>query len=66
MKKVEIKPGCIACGTCQAICPAVFTVTDRSRVNPDAPVGEYWKKIGEAARACPVGVIKCTDSESEK
>ena len=33
IKRVWIEEDCIACGTCEGICPEVFTVTDRSRVN---------------------------------
>ena len=33
IKSVWIEEDCIACGTCEGICPEVFQVTDRSRVN---------------------------------
>ena len=49
IKRVWIEEDCIACGTCEGICPEVFTVTDRSRVN---------EGIKEAAESCPVEVIK--------
>jgi ferredoxin len=57
MKKVSIAPGCVSCGTCQAICPEVFEVTDVCHVKNDVDLVKYEKKIKEAAQACPVGVI---------
>ena len=31
--KVTIEDGCIACGACESICDAVFTVEDVATVN---------------------------------
>lgn len=73
-KKVKIIPGCISCGTCEAICPAVFKVegtahvrnTDGSLVlggqNVDVP-DQYEDDVDEAAEMCPVSVIEVTDDE---
>jgi len=61
MKKVIIHPGCISCGTCQFVCPFVFTVTDRSRVNESADLEQHWQDAQKAAKACPVGVIQCKE-----
>ncbi|GBF34909.1 ferredoxin [Desulfocucumis palustris] len=51
---------CIACATCQAVCPAepnVFEVTDVSRaVNPEACTG-----CGSCRDNCPTGSIKLID-----
>ncbi len=58
MKKVIIEPGCITCGTCEFIAPDIFEVTDISRVKKDAPLQEKKACIKDAARACPVQVIK--------
>lgn len=58
MKKVYITPGCISCGTCQAVCPQVFEVTDVARVVQDAPLSDQKEGIKEAAELCPVSVIK--------
>ncbi len=57
MKKVTIEPGCITCGLCEFIAPEVFTVTDLSRVKPDAPLSTCKDVIKEAAQGCPVQVI---------
>lgn len=58
MKKVYIEPGCISCGTCEAICPKVFKVTDVSNVIEGANLKENKELIKEAAEICPVSVIK--------
>jgi ferredoxin len=56
--KVWIKEGCIACGSCEQICPEVFRVTDQSRVQEGVSFTDYEEKIKEAAESCPVEVIK--------
>lgn len=53
-----IKPGCIACGPCEFIAPEVFKVTDTSRVIKGANLTQHEQLIKEAAKACPVQVIK--------
>lgn len=58
IKKVWIEEGCIACESCQSICPEVFEVTDESHVKADADLNEYAEGIKTAADACPVEVIK--------
>jgi ferredoxin len=58
MKKVWIEPGCITCGACEFMCPAVFEVTDISHVKPDADLSGNSESIKAAANACPVNVIK--------
>jgi ferredoxin len=58
MKKVTIQPGCITCGSCEYLCPAVFAVTDRSRVKEDANLNENAAGIKIAAEKCPVQVIQ--------
>lgn len=57
MKKVSIKPGCIGCGLCQYLAPAVFTVNNVSRVNEDADLNANAERIEKAVKQCPVGVI---------
>ena len=54
IKSVWIEEDCIACGTCEGICPEVFQVTDRSRVNEGVNFNDYE----EPAESCPVSVIK--------
>ena len=53
---VKIEEGCIACGACESICDAVFTVEDTVVVNQGA-VADNIDCVKEAADACPVGVI---------
>jgi ferredoxin len=53
---VKIEDGCIACGACESICSAVFTVEDVAIVNQSA-VADNIDCVKEAADACPVGVI---------
>ena len=53
---VKIEDGCIACGACESICDAVFSVEDIAVVNQSA-VADNIDCVKEAADACPVGVI---------
>ena len=59
--KPIINESCIACGTCEAICPAVFKVEERDGkmiaiVHP-ADYEQNKDKIDEAIAACPVQAI---------
>lgn len=58
MKKVFVSPGCIACGTCESLCPEVFQVNDTAQVKPGADIKKYEAAIIEAADVCPVQAIK--------
>lgn len=58
IKKVWIAPGCITCGRCEFIAPEVFEVTDVARVKNDADIGKHVLAIDQAAKTCPVQVIK--------
>jgi ferredoxin len=58
--KVVIEDGCIACGACESICDAVFTVEDVVVVN-SAGIPGNEDAVKEAADACPVGVIVVTE-----
>jgi ferredoxin len=64
--KVSIEEGCISCSLCQDICPEVFRVDDGLDcvVRPDAPEHfvEKAEEIHDAARDCPVEVIKVTEA----
>ena len=55
--KVKINDGCIACGACESICDAVFSVDEHAEVN-EAAVADNIDCVKEAADACPVGVIE--------
>ena len=58
MKKVWIEPGCITCGKCEFIEPEVFEVLDIAYVKRDIDPKKYEALIKEAAKSCPVQVIK--------
>jgi ferredoxin len=58
MKKVTIVPGCISCGTCEAVCPNVFVVKGVAEVKQDADIQKNAELVQEAADMCPVNVIK--------
>ena len=63
IKKVTVTPGCISCGTCEAICPEVFQVKGISEVLPSANLEKNEELIREAADLCPVDVIKIEEQE---
>jgi len=54
--KVKIDDGCIACGACESICEAVFSVEDVVVVN-EANIAANEDSVKEAADSCPVSVI---------
>jgi len=60
IEKVSIVPGCISCGSCEAICSDVFEVKDIAYVKTGADLyyQELAEDIEEAADMCPVSVIK--------
>jgi len=58
MEKVHILPGCVSCGSCEAICPIVFKVIDVAHVISEIDLEKYRDEIKEAVRMCPVDVIK--------
>lgn len=54
---VTISDGCIACGACESVCDAVFSVEDKAVVNTSAIAGNE-EGIKEAADCCPVNAIE--------
>ena len=64
IKRVSIVPGCISCGTCEAVCPSVFEVKGIAEVRPNPDVETHAEAIYEAADLCPVSVIKVESDES--
>ncbi len=58
--KVEIVPGCIACGACVSINSDVFELTDTIHVHQDMVSGNE-EDCKAAADACPVNVIKIVE-----
>ena len=53
---VTIEDSCIACGACESICDAVFSIEDKAVVNASA-VEANADAVQEAAAACPVSAI---------
>lgn len=53
---VKVEDSCIACGACESICDAVFTVEDKAVVNESA-VADNEDCVKEAADSCPVQAI---------
>ena len=53
---VTIEDSCIACGACESICDAVFSVEDKAVVNA-ANVAGNEDAVQEAVDACPVQAI---------
>ena len=54
---VKVNDSCIACGACDSICDAVFSVEDVAKVN-ESEVAANEDCVKEAADACPVGAIE--------
>lgn len=53
---VKVTDDCIACGACESICDAVFSVADKAVVD-DSAVSDNMDCVKEAADACPVSAI---------
>ena len=53
---VTVTDDCIACGACESICGAVFSIEDKAVVDESA-VAANMNEVKEAADACPVGAI---------
>jgi|TARA_B100000378_G_C17832610_1_gene338606 ferredoxin len=57
--RVWIEDGCISCGQSEANCPEVFKVKDKgAMVIEGADYSTFEENIKEAAKGCPVEVIK--------
>ncbi len=61
MPKPTINESCIACGTCEAICPAVFKVQDVDNKHIatvlEADYAAEKANIDDAINSCPVQAI---------
>ncbi len=53
---VTITDDCIACGACESICDAVFSIEDKAVVDASA-VAANEDGVKEAAESCPVSAI---------
>lgn len=54
------KEKCIGCGTCEALCPAVFKLNNegKSELLPDVDVLKHRRCIQEALESCPTKAIE--------
>ena len=67
IKRVWIEEGCISCGMSEDNCPEVFKVKDvGATVIEGANYSELEEKIKEAAKGCPVDVIKYDEDDDQK
>ena len=55
--KVSVNENCIACGACESVCDAVFSVDGVAQVD-EAAVSDNMDCVKEAAEACPVSAIE--------
>lgn len=65
IKKVSIEPGCVSCGSCQAICQQVFKLERGAQVIAAVDVKKYEALVREAAELCPVQVIKIEEDHTQ-
>ena len=62
--RVWIEKGCISCGMSEDNCPEVFKVKDKgSTVIEGVDYSGLEEKIKEAAKGCPVDVIKYDEDD---
>ena len=54
---VKVNDSCIACGACESICDAVFSIDDKAVVN-EAAVADNMDAVKGAADSCPVAAIE--------
>ena len=57
LRVVWIEDGCISCGLCERICPAVFDLPDEAIVKTHIDLNANEDCIKQAAACCPVDVI---------
>jgi len=59
---VVVEEECIACGTCEELCPEVFRVNENLGFSQVInPTGAPEEKIQEAMDSCPVQCIHWSD-----
>ena len=61
IKRVQIDEGCITCGMSEINCPEVFEIHKEfnvATVKKDVDFTVFESKIKQAAKGCPVEVIK--------
>jgi ferredoxin len=52
---------CIGCGTCVAIAPKSFRLSDEGKAEVVEPPGDNEAMVKEAIDSCPVAAIKSAD-----
>lgn len=56
-KPIVDKEKCIGCGTCAALCPAVFKMGEDGKSNVINPEGAPEAEIQKTIDGCPAGAI---------
>ena len=58
--KYVVNGGCIGCGLCTGICPAIFSMTDDgiAKAVEEEVNAEYEVAATEAREGCPVSAIE--------
>ena len=66
--RVWIEEGCISCGLSESNCPEVFKVEtgEPSKVIEGVDYSGLEEKIKEAAKKCPVEVIKYDEDDDDQ
>lgn len=57
MKVIVDKVKCIGCGTCIAIAPKSFSLSDDGKAEVIEPVGDSPEAVADALESCPVEAI---------
>jgi len=52
---------CIACGSCEELCPEVFKLNDVAHVIVEAPGEDLYGCVRDACDACPTEAISVTE-----
>ena len=56
-KAVVDKIKCIGCGSCAAVAPKSFRMTDEGKAEAIMPAGDPEETVGQAMEGCPVDAI---------
>ncbi|MCX6785376.1 MAG: ferredoxin [Candidatus Komeilibacteria bacterium] len=65
--KIKInKDKCIGCGTCAALAPNTFALSEDYKANVINQTGDNEETIWLAAKSCPTGAIELEDDNGQK